>query len=68
MTGRGDQRFLALRLSDPPAGSIALIGTAVPALEPLLVLAPQLAPAGNGIAGLVFLRLALPRFRRACLS
>ena len=67
-TLRSEEFFAALRLSHLPAGSIAPIGVAVPALELTLALALLLAPARNGVAGLAFLRFALPRFRRACLS
>ena len=49
--------------SEQPAIGVAVLG-----LELTLALALLLAPARNGIAGLLFLRLVLPRFGRACLS
>ncbi len=66
-TLRSEEFFAALRLSHLPAGSVAPIGAAVPLVELMLALA-LLEPAWNGIAGLPFVRLALPRFRGACLS
>ena len=64
-TLRAEDFFAALRLSHLPAGSIAPIGVAVPALELMLALP---APPRHGVVGLALLRFALPRFRRACLS
>jgi hypothetical protein len=64
---RSEEFFAALRLSHLPAGSITPIGVAVPVLDLTLALV-LLAPTRNGIAGLAFLRLGFPRFRRAYLS
>jgi hypothetical protein len=63
-----EEFFAALHASHLPAGAVAPIGVAIPALELTLALALLFALAGSRIAGLAFLRLALPRFRRACLS
>jgi hypothetical protein len=63
-TLHSEEFFAALRISHLPAGSIMPIGVAVPGLK----LALLLAPARNAVEGSVFLRLALSRFRRACLS
>jgi hypothetical protein len=67
-TLRSEEFFATLRLSHLPAGSIAPIGVAIPALELMLALALLLTAARNAVAELAFLRLALRRFRRACLS
>jgi hypothetical protein len=67
-TLRAEEFFAALRLSHLPAGAIAPIGVAVPAVELTLALALLLAPAGNAVEGLAFLRLDLSCFRHACLS
>jgi hypothetical protein len=63
-----EEFFAELRPSHLPAGAIAPIGVAVPAIELMVTQALLLAPARNVVEGLSFLWLALSRFRRACLS
>jgi hypothetical protein len=65
-TLRSEEFFAALRLSHLLAGSIGLIGAAVP--MPELMLAPLAARARNAVEGLAFFRSDLSRIGRARLS